>query len=71
MRADHADVRGLPCCGHERGCCPRYDAETGKQLDSRYSLCASCLSSAAADDGGFDEDYDHEESWADEMEALR
>jgi hypothetical protein len=44
-----------PCCGHEQGCCPDFDPETGEQLNmkctcgasvpinSRSSLCSSCL----------------------------
>lgn len=44
-----------PCCGHEQGCCPDFDPETGEQLnmkcvcgavlpiDNRSSLCATCL----------------------------
>lgn len=50
-----------PCCGHEAGCCPDFDAN-GRQinmrcvcgavvpLDSPYSLCAYCLSQGY-DDG--------------------
>ena len=46
-----------PACGHEAGCCPAFDSDTGEQLDmkcvcgvsvsltSRSSLCASCLKS--------------------------
>ena len=46
----------FPCCGHELGCCPDYDPDTGKQLNmkcvcgatvdinSRYSICNGCLS---------------------------
>lgn len=45
----------FPCCGHEMGCCPDFDSETGAQLnmvcvcgakvpvDSSYSLCSYCL----------------------------
>lgn len=44
----------FPCCGHEPGCCPDFD-EAGRQLnmkcvcgttlpvESRYSICESCL----------------------------
>lgn len=44
-----------PCCGHELGCCPNYDA-SGRQLTivcvcgaevpfgGRSSLCEACLS---------------------------
>jgi hypothetical protein len=52
-----------PCCGHENGCCPNYDA-AGRQTDmvcicgarlpinNRFSICNSCLS--RDDDGGPD-----------------
>lgn len=45
----------FPCCGHEAGCCPDFDAETGEQLnmicvcgaklpiDAPYSICAGCM----------------------------
>lgn len=45
----------FPCCGHELGCCPDYDEETGEQLnmvcvcgaklpiDSQYSICRGCM----------------------------
>ena len=45
----------FPCCGHELGCCPDFDEETGRQLNmkctcgatvpinSRYSICEGCL----------------------------
>lgn len=44
-----------PCCGHEQGCCPDFDPETGAQLNmkctcgatvplgSRSSICETCL----------------------------
>lgn len=47
-----------PCCGHESGCCPDYDPETGEQLNmkcvcgatvplsSPVSLCEFCLDPA-------------------------
>ena len=50
-----ARCEDFPCCGHESGCCPDYDPETGRQLNmkctcgatvplgSRYSLCEGCL----------------------------
>lgn len=50
-----ATCEDFPCCGHERGCCPDFDPETGEQLNmkcvcgatvplsSRYSLCQGCL----------------------------
>lgn len=54
-----------PCCGHEAGCCPDFD-ESGKQLNmkcvcgatlpvnSRYSICESCMNSG--DEGDMFED---------------
>lgn len=45
----------FPCCGHELGCCPDYDPETGVQLNmkcvcgaklpinNRSSICDGCL----------------------------
>jgi len=53
-----ARCEDFPCCGHELGCCPDYD-DDGIQLnmrcvcgadvsiDSRYSLCESCLNTIA------------------------
>jgi hypothetical protein len=57
----------FPCCGHESGCCPDFDPETGRQLDmkcvcgasvplsSRSSLCQGCLRGPFQ--GGY-EDYE-------------
>jgi len=54
----------FPCCGHESGCCPDFDAETGEQLNmkctcgakvprgSRFSICSGCL------ERGSDEEMD-------------
>lgn len=62
-----ARCEDFPCCGHESGCCPDYDDETGKQLNmrctcgaevplgSRSSLCEGCLTRHGDDDG--DDDY--------------
>lgn len=45
----------FPCCGHEAGCCPDFDPNTGQQLNmkctcgavlpvnNRYSICDGCL----------------------------
>lgn len=44
----------FPCCGHESGCCPDYDEDTGEQLNmvcicgarlpiGGYSICATCI----------------------------
>ena len=50
-----ARCEDYPCCGHELGCCPDYDEETGEQLnmkcvcgatlpiDNGSSLCDGCL----------------------------
>lgn len=50
-----ATCEDFPCCGHELGCCPDFDPETGKQLNMKCvcgatlplnnptSLCAGCL----------------------------
>lgn len=50
-----ARCEDAPCCGHEAGCCPDFDPDTGKQLNmkctcgatvpltSRSSLCEGCL----------------------------
>lgn len=53
-----------PCCGHESGRCPDFD-DDGKQVnmrctcgatipvDSRFSICESCL--------GLEDDYEYED----------
>lgn len=45
----------FPACGHELGCCPDFDPDSGRQLnmkctcgavlplESRYSICAGCM----------------------------
>jgi hypothetical protein len=50
-----ARCEDFPCCGHEMGCCPDYDEDTGRQLNmkctcgatvdinSKYSICNGCL----------------------------
>ncbi len=61
----------FPACGHELGCCPDFDPETGQQLNmrctcgavvpltSRSSICAGCLKSGLDDEEFFDdEDFD-------------
>ncbi len=64
-----ARCEDFPCCGHEAGCCPDFDPDTGEQLnmkctcgatvpiDSPSSLCAGCLNS---DPDGFDPDDNQE-----------
>ena len=53
----------FPCCGHESGCCPSFDPETGEQTDmrctcgasvpitSQYSICAGCLATGTDETG--------------------
>lgn len=66
-----ARCEDFPCCGHEQGCCPRF--ENGRQLDmvctcgarlpvdNPVSVCGTCL--GAEDGWASDEDcYDSEES---------
>jgi hypothetical protein len=55
----------FPCCGHELGCCPDFDPETGEQLNmvcvcgkklpvnAPYSICNRCMNE------GDDEFYDY------------
>ena len=79
----------FPCCGHEPGCCPDFD-ESGRQLNmvctcgaklpinSRYSICDSCLNTPGPDDDprdfydGPDEDYDDadDEDFIDDPEPI-
>lgn len=59
----------FPCCGHEHGCCPRY--ENGVQMDmvcvcgtrlpvdNPVSICNACLN---AEEGWFDDESDYTES---------
>lgn len=61
----------FPCCGHELGCCPDFDPETGKQLNtkcvcgatiplnSKYSICDSCLH---CEDEDYYDNLDHDYS---------
>lgn len=58
----------FPACGHESGCCPDFDPDTGKQLnmrctcgaivsiDSRFSICDGCLKRGSREDGDREED---------------
>ena len=62
-----ARCEDFPCCGHEAGCCPDYDA-SGKQLNmrctcgavlpvnNRYSICDGCM-----DSDDFQDEYDDED----------
>lgn len=63
----------FPCCGHEAGCCPNYDA-SGRQLDmvcvcgarlpvtARYSLCHHCMKQEQVEEGIGDEEA-MDEAW--------
>lgn len=58
-----ARCEDFPCCGHEPGCCPDRDPETGEQLNmkctcgatvplgSRFSICEDCLRRGSDDEG--------------------
>lgn len=62
----------FPCCGHEQGCCPRY--ENGQQMDmvctcgarlpidNPTSICGTCL---MAETG-----WVNEEDYEDEVEDI-
>ncbi len=69
-----ARCEDFPCCGHEAGCCPDFDPETGEQLnmkcvcgatvpiDSPSSLCSGCLNSDPDDmDPGDNLEYPEDE----------
>ena len=70
-----ARCEDYPCCGHELGCCPDFDEETGQQLnmvcvcgttvpiDNPSSLCDSCLNSN--EDDPYDDDSGRAD-WEDE-----
>ncbi len=63
-----ASCEDFPACGHEAGCCPDYDPETGEQLNmrctcgaavplgSRFSICGGCLERPDPDDP-YTDDY--------------
>lgn len=68
-----ARCEDFPCCGHEAGCCPDFDPETGEQLNmvcvcgaklpvtARFSICAGCLRRGSDDDAPYDlESVDHD-----------
>lgn len=58
-----ARCEDFPCCGHEAGCCPDYDAATGQQLNmicvcgaklplnNPVSICDACLNACDEADG--------------------
>ena len=72
----------FPCCGHESGCCPDFDA-AGRQLnmvcvcgknlpvDNRSSCCDACLRSGdefddECDEFEDDDEFDEDEEFDDE-----
>ncbi len=64
-----ARCEDYPCCGHELGCCPDFDEDTGQQLNmkcvcgatvplsSSYSICSGCLN--APDSERFEDSDSH------------
>lgn len=60
---DMARCEDFPCCGHELGCCPDYDEDTGRQLNmvcvcgaklpvnARFSICEGCMRDPDSDEG--------------------
>jgi hypothetical protein len=72
-----ARCEDFPCCGHESGCCPDFDPETGRQLNMKCvcgatvplggsSLCDDCLNPSFGSpvSGNYDED-DMDHCWED------
>jgi hypothetical protein len=74
-----ASCEDFPACGHEHGCCPRYDA-SGKQLDmvctcgarlpitARFSICRACIGQPMPEEGSLDEDRGDFDGYDDEGE---
>ena len=68
-----ARCEDFPCCGHEPGCCP--DFKNGRQLnmrcvcgaevpiESRYSICESCMRDPDDPHNYYDEDEDYDEDY--------
>lgn len=69
-----ARCEDFPCCGHEPGCCPRYN-ESGEQLDmvcvcgrrlpidNPTSICDSCLESEEEwEENDLEDDWEEEDS---------
>lgn len=65
-----ARCEDFPCCGHEAGCCPDFDPDTGEQLNmkctcgatlpltARFSICDGCMRRGAIEDGDYVPDYE-------------
>lgn len=61
-----ARCEDFPCCGHEPGCCPDFDPETGRQMNmkctcgatvpltSKYSLCEGCMGGGRRNPDAYD-----------------
>jgi hypothetical protein len=74
-----ARCEDFPCCGHEAGCCPRY--ENGVQMDmvcvcgarlpvdNPTSICHHCLKEAEREDGYYDDEASYDESMDGDMES--
>ena len=70
----------FPCCGHEMGCCPRFD-DAGRQLDmvctcgarlpvdNPVSICNGCLRRGMMEDGFEDYDYEDHDCYLDEIDG--
>jgi hypothetical protein len=72
----------FPCCGHEMGCCPRFD-DAGRQLDmvctcgarlpvnNPTSICNGCLRRGMIEDGFYEDDefQDDEDDFCDDDDA--
>jgi len=71
----------FPCCGHEAGCCPRFD-ESGRQLDmvcvcgarlpvdNPTSICNACLRRGMEEDGFYDDDEGWSQNDEDELSDM-
>jgi hypothetical protein len=67
-----------PCCGHELGCCPDFDDNTGQQLNmictcgaklpinNPSSICDGCLNRPAPGD---ERDQDYIGQWTDDRDG--
>ena len=74
-----ATCEDWPCCGHESGCCPDFDA-SGRQINmictcgtklpinNGSSICDTCLRMGDEEDWefGWDEEDEEDEEWEEE-----
>lgn len=75
-----ARCEDFPCCGHESGCCPDYDPQTGEQLNmkctcgatlpinSRYSICDTCMNMPEDGESSIYDCLDDDDYYEDEKE---